>query len=402
MQKRKLRRQVVEDPQQEDGNRKKTVVRMLPAVFLLLVFLVPGGWFYLTNRHHDALEIRWEQQTSADSSRAEAFRGYAKFAKGLIRYSKDGAAYINGDGRTIWERSYQMQNPIAAVNGEYAVIADQGAQSLYIFSDNANTGVASTVLPINRITISESGVVYAILKDDSADYITAFKADGSAIDLSIKSIITGDGYPLDLAVSPDGTELLTSYVSIENSQVVQKVIFRNFDEVGKAADARRVVGGFTAEFEGHLVGKVNFSTNEYSQAFYDGGIAFFSTRVLTSPELLQQVEFEEEINSVACSDRYVAVVLNTNSGDNPYRLEIYRTNGTKLAETEFAYSYSGFSIDGNYILLYSEDTCHVYNLRGREILAADFPMQVSAMVKTGLPGEFLLAGSTGLMKVRMK
>lgn len=403
-QKARLRRQVVtEVPETEEAPlRRRFSVRLVPAIVVLCFLLLAAGWFYLTNRHYDSFELVREQELGSDTARSEVFRGYESFGKGFLRYSKDGASYVDGDGKTIWERSYQMQNPIAAVNGTYAVIADQFAQSLYIFNDSSNTGAATTILPISRVTVSETGVVYAILKDDKADYITAFKADGSAIDLSIKSIITGDGYPIDISVSPDGTELLTSYVSIENSQVVQKVIFRNFDEVGKEADARRVVGGFTDEFAGHLVGRVHFSSNEYSQAFYDGGIAFFSTKVLTSPELIAQAVFEEEINSIAYSEQYVAAVLNTNGGEMPYRLVVYKANGTKLSEKLFNFPYTSFEIDGNRILLYNETSCRVYDLRGHEVLAADFPAPVSALKRSGFMGEFLAAGDGKLMKLKMK
>ena len=404
-QKARLRRQVVSETDEmaeEIPLRQRFSIRLLPVLIVLCLLAAAAVWFYWTNRHYDSLSIVREKEIGSDTTGSEAFRGYEPFAKGFLRYSKDGAAYLNGDGEPVWERSYQMQDPIAAVSGDYAVIADQFAQSLYIFNDSSNTGAAMTVLPITQVTISETGVVFAILKDEKADYITAFKADGSAIDLSIKSVINGDGYPLDISVSPDGTELLTSYVSIENSQLVQKVIFRNFDEVGKEADARRVVGGFTEEFDGHLVGRVHFSSNEYSQAFYDGGIAFFSTRVLTSPALLGQAQFEEEINSIAYSDQYAAVVLNTNEGEMPYRLVVYKANGTQLSSVDFDFPYTSFEIDGNNILLYNENACRVYSLRGHELLAADFPAPVSAVRRGSLPGELLAIGDGRLMKLKMK
>ena len=168
------------------------------------------------------------------------------------------------------------------------------------------------------------------------------------------------------------------------------------------ADATRVVGGFTEACGAHLVGRVNFSTNEYSQAYYDGGLAFFSTKVLTSPELISNETFEEEINSIAYSDKYVAVILNTNGGEMPYRLVIYKVNGGRIAETTFNFAYTGFAIDGNEILLYNEAGCRVYDIRGRERLAADFPMQVSVMRKSGFPGEYLLGGQGRVMKVKMR
>ena len=397
----RLQRQLVPAGDDFVPERKPLPKAFLPALLLVLFLCAIGGYLYFTNRHYDSLTVIWDRSTQSESGKAETFRGYEPFAKGVLQYSKDGASYVDGDGKTIWERSYQMQNPIVAVQGDYAVIADRGAQSIYIFNTSANTGLASTVLPVSRVAVSGNGVVYAVLKDESADYITAFKADGSGIDLSVKSIITGDGYPIDIAVSPDGTELITSYVSIENSQTIPKVIFRNFDEVGQAADARRVVGGFTDEFAGHLVGKVNFSSNEYSQAFYDGGIAFFSTKVLTSPELLANVTFEEEINSIAYSKDYAAVVLNTNTGEMPYKLVVFKANGTKLSETEFNFPYTSFEINGDYILLYNETACRVYNTRGHELLAADLPAQTSFMVKTGFMGEFLIGGSGQMMKVKM-
>ena len=404
-QKARLRRQVISETgetAEERPLRRRFSVRLLPVLLLLGILLAAALWFYWTSRSYDSFSTVWEKEIGTSSARSEAFRGYEPFAKGFLRYSKDGAAYLNGDGEPVWERSYQMQNPIAAVSGDYAVIADQFAQSLYIFNDSSNTGAATTVLPITQVTISDTGVVYAILKDEKADYITAFKADGSAIDLSIKSVITGDGYPLDISVSPDGTELLTSYVSIENSRLVQKVIFRNFDEVGKEADARRVVGGFTEEFDGHLVGRVHFSSNEYSQAFYDGGIAFFSTKVLTSPALLGQAQFEEEINSIAYSDKYAAAVLNTNSGEMPYRLVVYKANGTELASVDFDFPYTSFAVDGNYILLYNENACRIFDLRGHELLAAEFPVPVSALRRSGAFGELLAVGDGKMMKLKMK
>ena len=372
-QKNRLKRQLVPAGDDFVPERKPLPKAFLPALLLVLFLCAIGGYLYFTNRHYDSLTVIWDRSTQSESGKAETFRGYEPFAKGVLQYSKDGASYVDGDGKTIWERSYQMQNPIVAVQGDYAVIADRGAQSIYIFNTSANTGLASTVLPVSRVAVSGNGVVYAVLKDESADYITAFKADGSGIDLSVKSIITGDGYPIDIAVSPDGTELITSYVSIENSQTVPKVIFRNFDEVGQ----------------------------EYSQAFYDGGIAFFSTKVLTSPELLANVTFEEEINSIAYSKDYAAVVLNTNTGEMPYKLVVFKANGAKLSETEFNFPYTSFEINGDYILLYNETACRVYNTRGHELLAADLPTQTSFMVKTGFMGEFLIGGRGQMMKVKM-
>ena len=209
------------------------------ALFAYLVYNRKFSTFY---------DVVWEEELFEEGTKSDAFREYIPYADGMIRYSKDGASYIDSDGKTVWEKSFQMNSPAADVNGNYAVIADEGGSSIYIFNKNGNTGTATTILPLTKAVVSQYGVVFVVLKDKNAEWITSFKADGGAIDLSVKSIISGDGYPLDLSVSPDGSQLITSYVSIENGVVSNKVIFRNFGEIGKNTDARRIVGGFSDEF----------------------------------------------------------------------------------------------------------------------------------------------------------
>ena len=78
-----------------------------------------------------------------------------------------------------------MNSPIIDVSAEYAVIADQGSTQIFIFSGTELSGASETILPISLVRIADNGVVYAVLNDSDAEYITAFRADGSAIDLSV-------------------------------------------------------------------------------------------------------------------------------------------------------------------------------------------------------------------------
>ena len=48
----------------------------------------------------------------------------------MIRYTKDGASYIDGAGKTVWTQSFEMKTPVINVNGDYAVIADQQGNQL--------------------------------------------------------------------------------------------------------------------------------------------------------------------------------------------------------------------------------------------------------------------------------
>ena len=312
--KERLRKQIVSKEDDSREGRKRPSLLVYVIGLLAAAAIIYGIYYYVNLSHRESFSVSWETSIQTEeNSDAETFRGYAPFRGGIIRYTKDGAEFIDKKGNITWERSYQMNSPIIDVSAEYAVIADQGSTQIFIFSGTELSGASETILPISLVRIADNGVVYAVLNDSDAEYITAFRADGSAIDLSVKSVINGDGYPFDIDTSPDGTELISSYVSIENGQIVNDVVFRNFGSVGQNEDARRVVGGFRDEFAGCLAGRVHFSTNEYSQAFYNGGIVFFSTKVLNSPEVLANVSFAEDMLAIAYSDDTVAVLLDNSA-----------------------------------------------------------------------------------------
>ena len=291
-----------------EGKRHPSLLVYVITAFSIAAFIY-GAYYYTTCTMRSDYSVSWQVNDKTEDGEIETFRGFREFAGGIIKYTKDGAEYVDKKGSVVWERSYQLNAPIIDTGDEYAVIADQGATSIYIFNNSEVTGVSETILPISLVKISDTGIVYAVLNDSDAEYITAFRPDGSAIDLSVKSIVNGDGYPFDIDTSPDGTELITSYAGIEGGKIANSVVFRNFGSVGQNADARRVVGGFKDEFAGHMTGRVHFSTNEYSQAFYDGGIVFFSTKVLNSPEVLKNVVLDRKMLAIAYNDKMTAVLL---------------------------------------------------------------------------------------------
>ena len=99
---------------------------------------------------------------------------YAYFGENMIRYTKDGASYIDGAGKTVWTQSFEMKTPVINVNGDYAVIADQQGNQLYICSTAGCTGVAKTQLPITKAAVSSRGITAAVVEDSSACYIFYF------------------------------------------------------------------------------------------------------------------------------------------------------------------------------------------------------------------------------------
>ncbi len=414
--KQALRERVVDaDSLKKQGRRRHSGNgrRGLLLGLLVIVLLLIGGIFYLLNRQYGSYSRSWIVDYTQNGGAADSdYEDYAVYADGLVKITRDGASYINASGKTVWNQSYEMDTPTFSVNGEYVAIAEQGKTHIYIMGPSGTTGEAETTLPITKVAVSGKGVVYALLEDTDASYITVFSKEGSALDITVKSVIGGDGYPLDISVSPDGTELMASFVYPENGSVRSKVVFYNFSEVGQNAGGNRFVGGFTDDFQGCLAGRVHFSDDTHAQAFYNGGVAFFSTKVLTSPSLTANVKISNTILSVAYGGDYVALITDNPQEEaasasdaekenaDPYRLMMYRLDGRLVFDRSFDFGYEGLQVDKKHVLLYRDKQLQVYDKDGhlRYDGEIDVPITEARIGRSGIFRTGVMIGSAGKLE----
>ncbi len=362
---------------------------MVLSVLLVLAALAGGVYWYQRFYQYDKYTPGWERTFNRGDG---SFTGYAQFGSNLLKYSKDGASYIDGSGKDVWIQSYEMKSPIVAVNGSFAAIADAQGNSIYICDESGPQGVATTVLPIAQITISAQGVVAAHLEDQTASYIYFYRKDGAEIKLSIKALLDGQiGYPLDIDLSPDGQMLIGSYAYLDGGRK-NKVAFYNFSEVGKNAQ-NRFVGAFWEVYENSMVPRVHYMDSVYSVAFADNGITFYSSRDVMSPELVAQVPVEETIKSVFYNELYAGVITLASEGEHQYRMELYEPDGSRVFSREFTYDYSHVDIDDDMIFLYNEDSCRVYNRYGNLKYEGTFDFTISKITKGRLPNQIIVTGA---------
>ena len=359
-------------------------------------------------RYHTFTDYQtvWERDLVAEAQEAAAqgegsFCGYRDFGDGVLKYTKDGATYLDAKGKVVWVQSYEMRTPVVSVNGDFVAIGDQQGNSIYICDKNGTQGQATTLLPILRVTVSAKGVVAALQEDSKASYIYLYKRDGSPLDIMVKSLLSGDGYPVDLSLSPNGTQLITSYMYLDQGVIKCKIVFYNFG-LGKN-DPNRVVGIFFPKDLGDaMAGRVRFLDESHSVIFTDKGIQFFSTRVETSPELVSQIPIEENIRSITYAQDKVGIVTDNVEGGDPYKLRIYDREGSPVFEKTFNYQYTGFDIDGDLVLLYNDSSCKVYNMTGTEKYNGTFDFTVSKVSAGRFPGTLLVMGPQKMTEIKLQ
>ena len=356
-----------------------------------------------------APELPDETASAETSAPAEAsknvsdssFVKFAMFGDNMIKYTKDGASYIDASGKTIWTQSYEMKTPIININGDYAVIADQQGNEMYICSKEGCTGTAKTQLPITKAAVSARGVAAAVVEDSTASYIFYFKKDGESLGINIKMLLSGDGYPVDIALSPDGKQIVMSVMYMKNGALKNKVAFYDFSEIGKNVN-NRFIAAFEEEFDDKMVGRIRYLNDQTVCAFSDKGLTFISVKNVIPDTNVTFVPVDEEIQSICYSDKYAAVVVDSTSG-SPYRLDVYNTDGKKVTSIDFDYAYTGVLIDGDRLILYNEESCREYNLDGHERFNGQFDFSVS-LVRAGKnrTNSLITAGSEVMKEIKLR
>ena len=135
-------------------------------------------------------------------------------------------------------------------------------------------------------------MVASVQEDSIASYIYLYKKDGSALDIYVKSLLSGDGYPVDVSLSPGGTQWITSFMYLDQGMIKNKIVFYNFG-LGKN-DPKRVVGVFLPEdLSDAMAGRVRFMDESHAVIFTDKGLLIFSTREVTSTESVNQILLDE-------------------------------------------------------------------------------------------------------------
>lgn len=375
--------------------RRKNLIKA--GLALALVFVAAGGWFY-----YQQIFRFTEYETIRQIPLSQgSLVGYETFGKNVIKYTRDGASYVDNRGAAVWNDSYEMKLPIVSVNGDYAAIADQQGNKIYIYNTSGKVGEATTILPITKVAVSGLGFVAVVVEGPASSYLYCFTKDGSPHGTEMKANISGNGYMMDISVSKDGTQMMASYVYLKGGQAKSRVVFYDFSEVGKN-QATRLVGGFDEPFENAVVPRVVYLKTPYSCAFGSTGPVFFSSKNLLKPEMLSQVLLEEEIQGIFYSDEYVGVVVWNNTNEGERRLEVYRADGKHVLSKEFTYDYTHADIDGELIFLYNDNSCRIYNMAGVEKLDAVFDFAVTKIRRGSAPNTLLVIGPQEMREIKLK
>ncbi len=391
--------EVDEDEQAEWRSRNRMDGRLPKIVAVIVVIIILAGIYMIfADRGYNGYEV--VEETGVKNA---SMLDYAPYQNSLLKFSKDGATYVDEKGKAVWNETFAMKMPTADVSGEYAAIADMNGNDVYIF--NTQGKVSNTTMPykVCDIAVASQGEFAVILEDEKVNYINIYDKNGEQIS-EIQTTIDKSGYPMDMDLSSDGTKLFSTYLYLDGVDVKNGLAAYNFGPVGVNENADRLMGGY--QLEDTLVPKVEFLDNNTICAFGDNQIILYSMR--EKPSEKARIALKSEVQSVIYNDKYVGIVISNeeetkkNEEKAPYVLELYNTNGRKVMTQKIDFSYENVRMTKDEIVFTGGTECRIYTVKGKLKFSYTFSKNVVDMVPTGYSSRYIVLYDSGSEVVRLK
>ena len=319
---------------------------------------------------------------------------YKQFADGVLKYSRDGISYLDQKGSEVWNQPYQIQNPVVDVNETSGAVADKGGNAILVFNEEGLRGEIETDLPIERISVSEQGIVSVILIDESSSQILCYDAAGNIL-VEHKTSVNGTGYPMDAALSPDGEILQVLYLYTQDGTSTSRVAYYNFGQEGESETDHQVT---EQEYKDVVMADGFFMNQSVSAAVGDNMLTIF--RGKSVPEEAVKVEIDKEIKSVFHSQKYIGMILK-NEGKEGYELRLYNDRGQMAMSEDFSGDYSNVKICGSQVIMYDGKNCSIFTRGGIQKFEGEMNSNILEIFPVAGVNKYIVMNENGMEVVRL-
>lgn len=319
---------------------------------------------------------------------------YMQFADGMLKYSRDGISYLNQKGEEGWNQPYQIKNPFIETNESSAVAYDKGGNDIFVFQKDGIKGEIHTALPIQKIAVSQQGIVCVILKDEAAPKIICYDTAGNIL-VEHKTSLAGTGYPMDVSISPDGEVMQVVYLHTQDGKIVSKTGYYNFGEEGKDKIDRQVE---SKEYEGTVLAEGFFLSQDVSAAVGDNLMVIYKGK--ETPEETVSVKIEKKIKSVFHNNRYIGMVLK-NEGKSGYELRLYNASGKQVLSKDFSGEYSNIKICGSQVIMYDGKNCSIFMRNGIQRFQGEMDHQILEIFPIAGVNKYIVMNADGMEHIRL-
>lgn len=361
-------------------------------LFVVLALIVAGSLYYVyQTRTYSSYQVL-ESMEREDSAGTQ----FMEFNGNIIKYSNDGAFYIDARNQLIWNQTYEMQSPMLDICEGYAAIADQNGKKIYIMNTEEPCGEIDTNRPIQQIHVANQGMVAVLMEENGTGYIQLYDKAGTFLaegELHTKN----SGYPLDIAVSNDGKKMAVAMMDVNEGTVKTTVAFYNFGSVGQN-EIDNIVSSYP--YSDTVIPKVEFLTNDIAVAIGDNRLVIYEGS--QKPVVKAEIEISREIRGLFYNDNYIGLVFENENKEKPFGIELYDTRGDMIQSFDFSMEYDEIEfLENDEICIRNNLECSIYTLRGIQRFHYNFEKDIYKVIHVnGRQYIFLMSGITEKVKLK--
>ena len=274
------------------------------------------------------------------------------------------------------------------------IIGDMGGNDLYVFDKSGLLGEIHTSYPIESAVVAKNGIVAILLHNGMTPQIICYDATGKVL-VEHSASLSGIGYPIGMALSPDGTMFQVSYLCVSDGVEATKVVYYNFKE----GDTQKETYLVTEDLYKNMVIPLGFfASNNKSILVSDSGFLIYEGK--NEPVLSKSVEIEKEIQSVFYDEEYLGFVLK-NVGEEESEVRLYDMNGERKMSKTFIGEYSNISVSDGNVIMFDGGKCAIFSDWGVQKFEGEVEMNIKEIIPLTGINMYLLISNDGMEEVRL-
>lgn len=362
---------------------------------LLIILILYAIAQIRTYDSHEELSSAKRADTSATT--------FVTFCGKILKYGNDGVSYTDCSNHLIWSQAYEMINPMLTVSKKYAALADERGTMIYILDAKGLCGKIETAWPIVRIGIADQGTIAILSEEKGTSHLKLCDKTGKELaegELHVEK----NGFPLDIAISPNGEKLAVSMLNVQEGTVKSVISFYHFGSAGQKK-TNNIVG--TKEYQDTVIPQIEYIENDKMIAVGDQKLLIFEEA--KKPKEKKEIKYDSRLRTFFRNDKYFGLILDNESSpdkkNETYHLIAYDSRGAVVKEINFSRTYRKAEfLDNGEICLLNDNECTIFTLRGVEKYHEIWNRSVyKVLSESGFANyRFIMEGETVSVKLRKR
>lgn len=352
---------LTEEYERKLKNHRRRIAMIIAAAILLVAAAIFVAYYFITHKEYKSLETV-STTTRTDSKSAK----YMFFAGNMLKLTNDGATYTKKDGTLIWNQIFEMDNPQASICGNYSCLYEVGNNTVYIMDNKNACGSIVTTTPVVRASIASQGNVALLMESDGVDYLQLYDKKGTQIaagEIHAKN----SGYPMDIALSPNGEKLAVSIMDINTGSVNTSIVFYNFGNVGQN-EVDKIVGTYL--YEDTIIPQLKYMSDDTLVAIADDCVLMYTGS--QRPELSGKIKIKDKIQSTFVNNKNIGLVFSNESGEK-YSFVVFDTKGNQVTSGDFDIDFENCEfLESGDICIYNDENVIIHTMGGTRRLEYKF------------------------------